>query len=663
VYLYGSIVVESQWGGRVFLRLSLWLCKKPTGPSHARSLNERWVRCVPKQQREVVVGTVIRYELTELDLDAHEFVVRMAFSELPFGVLTLQLPAWIPGSYMIRDFARNITQISAHDATGPVVLSKLDKQTWEVPAFAEKLVVEYRVYAFDLSVRGAYVDWTRAYFNGACLFLAVKNLPEAVWELRIPRPADPVTHDWSVATTLPVVDVDDFGYGLYSGRGYARLIDCPVEMGKFERGRFLVGDTPHYFAVTDGGRFDIERLCRDMAPICAEHAGMFGRLPVDRYLFLTLATADGYGGLEHSDSTSLICKRTDLPARQMIKPDKAYRQFLGLCSHEYFHLWNVKRIRPARLAAADLGSECYTELLWAFEGITSYYDDLALVRSGVLSAEEYLDTLANTVTRVLRTPGRLRQSVAESSFDAWIKFYKQDENAPNAVVSYYVKGALVALGLDVTLRERSADSLSLDDLMRRLWERYGRTGIGVPERGIEVEAGELLGASLEAFFQQYVYGKEELPLTEWFGKLGIGYRVRGANNAEDVGGYQPAAPSNPLAPALGARIEPQPAGLRVTHVYSGGAARSAGLSAGDILVAVDGERVSVSNLGDLLNRAAGDAVEMHYFHRDRLSASMLPIMAPPDDTCDLWIIATESLDPKVRSRRNAWLKSNRVSSP
>lgn len=292
-----------------------------------------------------------------------------------------------------------------------------------------------------------------------------------------------------------------------------------------------------------------------MAPICAEHAGMFGRLPVDRYLFLTLATADGYGGLEHSDSTSLICKRTDLPARQMIKPDKAYRQFLGLCSHEYFHLWNVKRIRPARLAAADLGSECYTELLWAFEGITSYYDDLALVRSGVLSAEEYLDTLANTVTRVLRTPGRLRQSVAESSFDAWIKFYKQDENAPNAVVSYYVKGALVALGLDVTLRERSADSLSLDDLMRRLWERYGRTGIGVPERGIEVEAGELLGASLEAFFQQYVYGKEELPLTEWFGKLGIGYRVRGANNAEDVG-------------ATNLQRRPIPSHLRLAHELS-----------------------------------------------------------------------------------------------
>ena len=617
---------------------------------------------MPKQKREVSVDTVIRYELTELDLDAHEFVVRMTFSELPFGVITLQLPAWIPGSYMIRDFARNITQINAHDASGPVALSKVDKQTWEVPAFAEKLVVEYRVYAFDLSVRGAYVDWTRAYFNGACIFLAVKNQPDAVWEMRIARPADPVTHDWSVATTLPVVDVDDFGFGLYSGRGYARLIDCPVEIGRFERGRFLVGETPHYFVVTDGGRFDIERLCRDMALICAEHAAMFGRLPVDRYLFLTLGTGDGYGGLEHADSTSLICKRSDLPSKQMIKPDKAYRQFLGLCSHEYFHLWNVKRIRPARLMESDLGTECYTEMLWAFEGITSYYDDLALARSGVLSAEDYLDSLATTVTRVLRTPGRRRQSVAESSFDAWIKFYKQDENAPNAIVSYYAKGALVAFGLDVTLREMSADLLSLDDLMRQMWERYGRTGVGIPERGIEIEAAELLGESLDSFFQQYVYGRDELPLKDWFAKLGVGYRTRGTSNLEDLGGYQPAAPTNPPAPALGARIEAQSAGLRLTHVFSEGAAQSAGLSAGDILVAIDGERVSVSNLGDLLNRAAGQAVEVHYFHRDRLSASMLPIKAPPDDTCDLWLIAAESLDPTVRSRRTAWLESSRVSS-
>ena len=602
----------------------------------------------------------ISYELMGLDARAHEFIVRMRVPGPVREGQRLQLPAWIPGSYMIRDYARNITALAARDSAGPVEIEKLDKQTWRVPVCRGDLVVDYRVYAFDLSVRGAYLDGTRAYFNGVCLFLSVPGRLGEAWELSLPRPEDPVMANWCVATTLAAQSVDDQGFGVYAGTGYDTLIDCPVEMGVFERGQFAVDGRAHGFAVTDGGRFDMRRICRDMTAICSEHAAMFGELPVARYLFLTLATGDGYGGLEHGDSTSLICKRSDLPVAGLAKPDKGYRQFLALCSHEYFHLWNVKRIRPERFAGADLSREVHTELLWAFEGITSYYDELALVRSGVLSTENYLDLFASTVSRVLRTPGRARQSVAESSFDAWTKFYKQDENAPNAIVSYYAKGALVAFGLDITLREGSGGSVSLDDLMRRLWQRYGRTGDGVPERAIEREAADLLGRSLDGFFSAYVYGTVELPLGDWFGSLGIGYRARAAVGPEDLGGYRVDSPAEQPPPALHARFEVQPAGLRLTHVIAGGAAHAAGLAAGDLLVAVDGERVTATNIGDLLKRMAGSPAQVHYFRRDRLAACHVETRPPPADTCELWLLQGDALPAQAEARRAAWLRSNRV---
>lgn len=607
------------------------------------------------------MSDAIRYEIVEFDLDAHEFVVELVVPPAGLAAVTVSLPAWLPGSYMIRDFARHVTEIAAVDQEGPLPLQKLDKQTWRSARCSGEVVFQYRVYAFDLSVRGAYLDWTRAYFNGACIFLCVEEMPDAPWQLYMQRPPTGLADGWQVATTLPVIDVDDAGFGLYGGQGYPDLIDHPVEIGEFRRGRFEVGSVVHYFAVTDGGQFDMDRLLADVQPVCAEHVAMFGCLPVDRYLFLTLATAEGYGGLEHADSTSLICKRSDLPAAKVGRPEKNYRQFLALCSHEYFHLWNVKRIKPAAFLAGNLAAETHTELLWAFEGITSYYDELALARAGVLRPEEYLDMLASTVTRLLRNPGQRRQSLAASSFDAWTKFYKQDENGPNAIVSYYTKGTLVALGLDVVLREASGDALSLDDLMRRLWIRYGTGASGIAERGVELEVAALLGKPLDEFFHAYVYGTVELPLESWFGKLGIGYRARAAVSQDDQGGYQPQAPVDPPARALGARYEFQPAGLRITHVLSGTAAQRAGLAPGDLMVALDGERITQANLTDLMRRAAGDEVEIHYFHRDRLTVSMLPLQPAPADTCDLWLLPSHEADSVVSMRRNAWLRSARSS--
>lgn len=604
------------------------------------------------------MSAVVRYELLAMDMNAHEFVLRMRIAEPSPEGQRLQLPSWIPGSYMIRDFARNITEIRARDDRGPVSLLKTDKQTWQTGDCEGALVIDYRVYAFDLSVRSAYLDQTRAYFNGTSLFLYLPDRRDGPWELLIEPPSGSVPDHWLAATTLPAADVDARGFGLYKGEGYDRLADCPVEIGAFERAGFMVEGVPHEFVVSDGGCFDMGRVCADVEKICCEHREMFGGLPVSRYLFLTLATADGYGGLEHSDSTSLMCKRTDLPAIGMDKADKGYRQFLGLCSHEYFHLWNVKRIRPARLAEADLLSEAYTELLWAFEGITSYYDELALARSGVLSSEDYLDLFATTVTRVLRTPGRARQSVAESSFDAWSKFYKQDANAPNAIVSYYAKGALVAFGLDVTIRQRSEDTLCLDDLMRRLWQRFGDPGIGVPERGIEHEVAALLGESLQTFFDQYIYGTDELPVEDWFTALGIGYRSRAPAGPDDLGGYREEAPEQSRSPSLGARFHSQPDALSLTHIIAGGAAQAAGLSPDDRLLAVGGERATASNIAQLLARMPAGGVEVHYFRRDRLAVTMLPNLPAAPDTCDLWLLPDSGLSTDILARRSRWLRSS-----
>lgn len=602
----------------------------------------------------------IHYDIRDIDLNEHVFEVQLQLDS-PGGELAFSLPAWIPGSYMIRDFARNVLTMEAADQSGDRVIEKRDKQTWSCDTVPGLLTLTYRVYAFDLSVRSAYIDDTRAYFNGTSLFLLPATDQEVEWSVDIRRPQHPAAAAWAVDTTMPAEAVDAAGFGRYEGQGYASLIDYPVEIGGQVCAEFRLGDVIHRIAVTDGGAFDTARIVDDLSRICAEHVGMFGELPVNRYLFLTLATADGYGGLEHLDSTSLVCRRADLPRKGLGPADKGYRQFLGLCSHEYFHLWNVKRIRPARFAPADLSREVHTELLWAFEGFTSYYDDLALARSGVIARDDYLQLLAELITRVSRGDGRRHQSVAESSFDAWTKFYKQDENASNAIVSYYAKGALVALGLDVTLRQESSDRLNLDDLMRRLWSVSGKTGVGLGERQIDQEVAGLLGRPLDTFFARYVRGTEELPLAEWCAALGIACRMRAARDDKDMGGL---AADRQDAPALtlGALYESVAAGLKVAMVPRQSPAQRAGLSPGDVLLAIDAEAVTAANLSELLARGDGE-VEVHYFRRGRLATTRVRPAPPPADTCELAWIAEEDLGEATISRREAWLCSNRRPGP
>jgi predicted metalloprotease with PDZ domain len=364
-----------------------------------------------------------------------------------------------------------------------------------------------------------------------------------------------------------------------------------------------------------------------------------------------MVVGEGYGGLEHRASTSLICSRDSLPAPGEQGINDAYLEFLGLCSHEYFHTWNVKRIKPAAFIPEQLDSERYTELLWAFEGITSYYDDLALVRCGLIGPERYLELLGRIATRVWRGSGRSKQSVAESSFDAWSKFYKQDENAPNAIVSYYAKGALVALALDLTLRRETQGRCTLDELMQQLWQRHGQAGVGVPERSIETLAAEISGIDLTNFFADYVYGTDDPPLAGLLAAVGVELGWRAARSEDDRGGTGKPDTAVPLV--LGVRTQAADGCLRLTHVFDGSTAQRAGLSAGDLLLALDGLRVTGKSLPAMLTRYhAGDEVVLHVFRRDELMVFTAELQAAPLDTCVL------SLMGDAQAACAGWLGDN-----
>lgn len=599
---------------------------------------------------------LIQYSISPSSPEAHIFAVTLVVKQPDDAGQVLSLPAWIPGSYMIRDFARHIVSIKASCEGDRVRLAKLDKQTWRADPVRGALTVVYEVYAWDLSVRGAHLDTRHGFFNGTSVFLQVAGQEHTAAVVMIDRPEGAEYLSWSVATSMPVRSVDGQGFGSYLTGSYQHLIDYPVEMGTYQELEFQVQGIPHQMAITGRCSVDRQRLARDLQKICTHHAQFFGELPVSRYLFLTMAVGDGYGGLEHLDSTSLMCKREDLPVRDMSEITKGYRDFLGLCSHEYFHLWNVKRIRPELLKQGDLSHEVHTQLLWAFEGITSYYDDLALVRSGSIEPSSYLDLMARTVTRVMRGSGRLKQSVAESSFDAWTRFYKQDENAPNAIVSYYTKGSLVAFGLDMLLRDVTNDRYSLDQLMRMLWERHGKPDIGVPEDGLERLASELAGRDLSDYFTQAVYGTGELSLADWFASLGIGYRLRPAKNQEDWGGHCDNPADIQPRKDIGVRYKQQGDMLLLTHVLDAGAAQAAGLSAGDKMLAIDGIQVHKANLELLVSQPdQGAGLTVHAFRRDELMTFQLLPKDAPSDTCDLWLLPDNECTGRQLLRRREWL--------
>ncbi|HHQ69303.1 MAG TPA: M61 family peptidase [Halothiobacillaceae bacterium] len=545
----------------------------------------------------------------------------------------LSLPNWIFGSYLIRDFARHLMDMCAQTAHGhPVALRPIDQHSWTLAACSEPVTVRYQVYCADFSVRTAHVDADHVFFNGTSVFLQVhgaESLPHQV----VMQADGPLNS--RVATTMPAVDVDARGFGCYQAAGYAALIDYPVEIADFIERRFEIDGVPHRLAFTNAlPNTDFDRIAADIEQICRTEIALFGGAPFSQYLFLIALDESGFGGLEHADSTALIFPAKHLPALGQSGMTDEYQRFLSLCAHEYFHNWNVKRIKPAAFAGLVLDQPAHTRLLWLFEGFTSYFDDWLVRHAGLIDQSQYLKALQQTINRAVQGPGWHRQTLEESSFYAWTRFYQQDENAINAIVSYYTRGAVVALLLDLYLRSKGK---SLLEVIQRIWSEHADTPIQegrAIEQLIESVAEEPLGE----FFDSALRSTEPLALVEQLAQFGVH-----AQPIAQISGVD-----------TGLLIQEQgDDGATVRVVIEDGPAAVAGIAAGDKIIAVDGFAVNAREWSARMARyRPGDQLEVHLFRQGRLRCYSLLLKEPRLNHLSL---KADDSDPQAVARRNDWL--------
>lgn len=583
---------------------------------------------------------MIQYRISAFDPKSHYIKVNLTIDKPVQPEQKLRLPNWIPGSYLIRDFAKHITGINITSHSGKSIdVHTIDKSNWSFSS-NEAVTIEYSVYAWDLSVRGSHFDESHAFFNGTSVFLETVGQADQACEVSIDPSEISQKDSWKVATGIPKKHIDANGFGLYQAENYHALIDYPVEMGTFTEIEFKACGIPHKMVITGVFECDEQRLKDDLIKICETEINLFGTpAPIEEYLFQVMVTGSDYGGLEHRNSTALICSRDDLPYKGMKEATDGYLQFLELCSHEYFHTWNVKRIQPKVYQDSDLQAPVYTNQLWWFEGITSYYDGLILQRAGLVDNKTYLNLLAKQMTRVYRMPGRFKQSVSESSWLTWTKFYQQDENAPNAIISYYTKGSLIALGLDLTIRIETKGQKSLDDVLLYLWEHFGKTQTGLVDGQIEDICSQVSGIDLTDFFADYLFGTKDIPFSELFAEFGINFSLRAQLGLDDLGGQTGGAADDNASDSslpnhLGANVSPTAQGtLKITHVWNEQPAHQAGLTAGDELIALNGLKISTkAQLETLLKRHDNTkAIPCHYFRRDELRTTSLMLEAPLKD--------------------------------
>ncbi|MDP3621928.1 MAG: PDZ domain-containing protein [Polynucleobacter sp.] len=565
----------------------------------------------------------IQYTIHAADVDGHRYHVTLRIANPDPAGQILRMPAWIPGSYLIRDFSKHIESITAFAVSKAgqtaLTLDQIDNDTWKLPAIESNgaaIEVHTIVYAFDTSVRTAYLDHERGFFNPSSLCLAVENqthLPTAL--------ALAPLGNWSVQTTLRPVKTDAAGFGFYLAPNYDALLDHPVALGHFQMVEWRSRGVAHSMAIQGCLHpIDRKRLITDLRAICDSTIDLFEpktqEAPFDRYLFLVNAVLSGYGGLEHRDSTALLCNRDQLPQLNVPLNEEAYREFLGLCSHEYIHAWLVKRIQPSAFQPYDLQRRNYTRLLWLFEGFTSYYDDLQLLRSGRIELQTYLNLVAKNWNMVLRGPGRHKQSVANSSFDAWTKYYQADENTPNAVVSYYAKGALVALGLDLLIRTETRQRKSLDTVMQLLWASHGKTQLGLAEDGFDRIVLGAIGPDFKAswlrFKARFINGTDDLPLESWLKSKQIQVTRKTQSPLED------------MKLQWGMRYKDSNGWIAITHVLDGGIAQLAGLAPGDILASINGQRLTSSRLDTVFGSLQlGTNATLRFYRQDREHESQL----------------------------------------
>ncbi|WP_075610069.1 M61 family metallopeptidase [Alteromonas pelagimontana] len=578
----------------------------------------------------------VSYSVSVISQADHLFGITMAIPALPDSSLVLSVPSWIPGSYMIREFARNVVALSAVGENEEALeVVKLDKQRWQVKSDSQAVTVTYQVYAFDLSVRSAYLSDEYGFFNGTSLFLAVDGHTDLRCEVAIRPPQN--QPDWQVYTAMTEAPSNSQGHYCYTCEDYDEAIDHPVFIGNCTTTSITVDGVEFVLLFSGSTGTDLARIGEDLKPICAHHLKLFSKpAPISRYLFITLLSDTGFGGLEHRSSTALLYPRFDLPqVGESSNKTDGYITFLSLCSHELFHTWHVKRIKPDVMVTPDLSAEVYTDQLWIYEGFTSFYDDLALVRVGTISPEKYLEILGQNLTRLQQTPGRLKQSAAASSFDAWTRFYKQDASSVNHIVSYYLKGGIIALGLDLLLRQESKGQYSLDSVMQILWDQYGKDESGTPDEIIADICREHFDIDVSGYLEKVTYGTDDVPLENWLPSVGVSLHYRVKQGASDKGG----TPPNASAPKrqLGATLKAAETGVTVTQVKEGLAASEAGLQVNDRIIALEGWQATDGLLHRLLEATDKPALSLSVLREGRLITLSLPVRAAHKDVCYLTI--------------------------
>jgi predicted metalloprotease with PDZ domain len=529
--------------------------------------------------------SLITYRVAMPQPQTHLFEVTLQVHNWQQPLLDLQMPVWTPGSYMVREYSRHLQDFTATDEQGKALsCGKIAKNHWQIEGKGN-LTIRYRVFANDLTVRTNHLDATHGYFNPAALLFFIPDLTHEPIQIEIFPPAN-----WQVTTPLPGNN------NVFSAQNFDELVDSPFEIGQHRVYDFEVLGKPHQLAIWGEGNVDVAKWLTDISKIVTATAQIFDGLPYDRYLFLLHLSANGYGGLEHKNCCSLLYPRWQLQKTEQ------YEQFMQLVAHEFFHLWNVKRIFPKGLENFNYNQENYTPSLWFSEGVTSYYDILMPRRAEIYGRSTLLTQMSKEITRFLTTPGRLVQPVTESSFDAWIKLYRPDANSSNSQMSYYLKGAMVAMLLDLKIRAESNSERSFDQVLVRLWQDYGQVGKGFTDRELESLIASVAGVDLQDFYRDYLYSSIELPFDEYLQPFGL----------------QVKAIDSPT-PYWGAVVKTEQGREMIKTVATGSPAALAGIDPGDELLAINGYRVTADQLADRLAcYGVSDRIKVTVFHQDQL---------------------------------------------
>ncbi|MBP0041104.1 MAG: M61 family metallopeptidase [Roseofilum sp. SBFL] len=557
---------------------------------------------IPQPTRSDEHQVAIAYQVAMPQPSNHLYEVTLSISGWQADRLDLLFPVWSPGSYLVREYAKNLQEFQVHDLEQiSLVYHKKSKNYWQIKTEnTSDIFVFYRIYANELTVRTSHLDSSHAYFNGTCLFFQVLGMEQQPIQVKILVPDT----TWKISTALPKVGRES---AIFQANNFDHLLDSPFEIGTHAIYYFQTLNKTHELAVWGQGNLPAESAINDIEKIIEVESELFGGLPYDRYLFI-LHLARSRGGLEHKDSCSLIFDRFSFREREK------YASFMQLIAHEFFHLWNVKRLRPSGLETYDYTQENYTSSLWFCEGATSYYDLVIPLRACIYDARHFLNELSKEITRYQNTPGRWIQPLNESSFDAWIKLYRSDANSRNNQMSYYLKGELVSLILDLMIRAHHQNRRSLDDVMVQMWENFGKTETGYTPQQLHSTIESVAHMSLEDFFYKALDTTEDLAFNTYLKPFGL--QLKAEIKSPDI-------------PHLGITVRAEQGRNRVKYVESHSPAYNIGIDAGDELLALDGLRVSADDLSDRLkDYNPGDLITLTLFHGDQLKTITITLAEP-----------------------------------